>query len=226
MINPRIDCSLSPLAVRLSPEEVVSFDLLDAKRVEEWQQFHTHHSQFTGACSPGSDLYECGGGVTSFAVDPYGQMSICVLSHQDKYDLRTGTIRDGWDRFLGRVREKKTTRLTKCVACALKPMCGMCPANGELENGDPESPVDFLCQVAHLRAHAFGLDVPAHGDCEYCADGDRHADLMRAVASLQHIEAKVHTDAKPATRLLPMAATTQPTGGCGSGGCSSCGVAH
>ena len=51
MINPRIDCSLSPLAVRLAPEEVVSFDMLDARRVEEWRQFQQHQMQSTGACS-------------------------------------------------------------------------------------------------------------------------------------------------------------------------------
>jgi hypothetical protein len=44
----------------------------------------------------------------------------------------------------------------------------MCPANGELENNDPEEPVDFFCRVAHLRAHALGLTVPPHGDCEHC----------------------------------------------------------
>ena len=52
-------------------------------------------------------------------------------------------------------------------------MCGMCPANGELENGDPEAPVDFLCRVAHLRAHAFGLAVAPHGECEYREGGER-----------------------------------------------------
>jgi hypothetical protein len=34
--------------------------------------------------------------------------------------------------------------------------------------GNAEEPVDFLCQLAHLRAHALQLPVPQHGDCEYC----------------------------------------------------------
>ena len=140
----------------------------------------------SGSCSPrlpparpirrrrDDQLYHCGGGVDSFAIDPYGEMSICVLSQQDKYALRTGTVQQGWEEFLRRVRgKKKITRLTKCMSCELKAMCGMCPANGELENGDPEAPVDFLCRVAHLRAYAFDLPVPPHGDCEYCAGGSR-----------------------------------------------------
>ena len=38
-MNPRIDCSQSPLAVRLSPEDVVAFDLEDPKRMNEWEIF-------------------------------------------------------------------------------------------------------------------------------------------------------------------------------------------
>jgi hypothetical protein len=48
-------------------------------------------------------------------------------------------------------------------------MCGMCPANGELENQDGEEPIDFFCQVAHKRARALGLsrstlDRKLHGE--------------------------------------------------------------
>ncbi len=39
MINPRIDPSPKPLAVRLTPEEVVDLDLGDPKRMVEWRQF-------------------------------------------------------------------------------------------------------------------------------------------------------------------------------------------
>src|SRR5256885_9904872 len=35
MINPRIDCSASPLAVRLTPEEIVEMDLRDTARVAQ-----------------------------------------------------------------------------------------------------------------------------------------------------------------------------------------------
>jgi len=77
------------------------------------------------------------------------------------------------------------TRLTKCVACEIKAMCGMCPANAELEAGDAETPVDFLCHVAHLRAHALGIAVPPHGSCEYCEGGERHRDLMTSLARLK-----------------------------------------
>lgn len=185
MMNPRIDCSQSPLATRLSPEEVVALDLEDPKRTAEWIRFTQEALERVHLWAHGDQVYHCGGGVNSFAVDPYGKMSICVLSHFDVYDLRSGSFRQGWEDFLFKVRQKKKTRLTKCVACGLKEMCGMCPANGELENRDPEEPVDFLCHVAHLRAHALGLEVPPHGECEYCLGGEKHPNLMRSLAALK-----------------------------------------
>jgi radical SAM protein with 4Fe4S-binding SPASM domain len=183
MINPRIDCSQSPLAVRLQPWEIVKMDLEDQERVAEWKKFA---KRFNGPVPSelSHDLYQCGGGVGGFAVDPEGKMSICVLSHVETFDLRRGSFSDGWDHFLRQVRRKKITRVTKCTACQIKPMCGMCPANGELENGDPESPVDFLCHVAHLRARALEIPVPPHGDCEYCEGGSSHAELVDSFESL------------------------------------------
>jgi radical SAM protein with 4Fe4S-binding SPASM domain len=170
MINPCLDCSQRPLAVRLTPQEVVDLDLRDPKRVMEWKKFA---EKFNGSLHlPGrfDELYHCGGGMNSFAIDPYGMLSICILSNGNAYDLRRGSFRDGWERFIFDLRQKRMTRQTKCVHCEIKAMCGMCPANGELESRDAEEPVDFLCRVAHLRAKALGLPIKSHGECEHCTE--------------------------------------------------------
>ena len=222
LMTPRIDCSQSPLAVRLTPEEVVAFDVQDSKRMDEWKVFAERYFRPANPPEHSDELYHCGGGVSSFTIDPYGGMSICVLSQVDKFDLRTGHVREAWTSFLRRVRQKKITRLTKCTACELKSMCGMCPANGELENGDPEAPVDFLCRVAHLRAYTFGLPIAPHGDCEYCEGGQGYEDLMRSVASLKQMTPGRRIVSKRNEALLPMLAS--PGGDCSSGGCASCSV--
>jgi hypothetical protein len=111
------------------------------------------------------------------------------------------------------------------VSCELKAMCGMCPANGELENGDPEAPVDFLCRVAHLRAHAFELPVAPHGDCEYCEGGSGYDELRPAFARLKAMRPAAATSSAAGGTFLPMAAASSDASAvvCGSGGCSSCG---
>ena len=216
MMNPRIDCSQSPLAVRLTSEEIVALDLQDPKRVAEWQRFA---QQFNGPSQPpehSDEVYHCGGGISSFAIDPDGKMSICVLSHFDAYDLRNGSFREGWEDFLHTVRSKKITMMTKCNACQIKAVCGMCPANGELENGDAEKPVEFLCEVAHLRAELMGFPAPPHGDCEYCEGGAAHEDLKRSVARLENSEIR-EILATARSRSLPVISN-------GASGCSSCSV--
>jgi radical SAM protein with 4Fe4S-binding SPASM domain len=219
LITPRIDCSQSPIETRLQPWEVVQLDLLDPDRVAEWKTFS---EQFSGPSHlPGreEELYSCGGGMNSFAIDPQGMLSICVISHFDKFDLRRGSFAEGWNDFLFKVRKKKKTTPTKCDACQISAVCGMCPANGELEHADPEKPVDFLCHVAHLRAEVIGIDVPAHGECEYCPGGANHADLLRSAEAVITGE-PIHVPAGMS------AAALMPAAGCGSGGCGSCGVSH
>ncbi len=223
MINPRIDCSLSPLHVRLSPEKVVELDLGDPRRVAEWQRFAEQFNGPVHSPEQSDQVYHCGGGINSFAVDPSGKMSICVLSHFDAYDLRQGSFRDGWENFLLKVRQKKTRQLTKCTDCQIKAMCGMCPANGELENGDPEAPVDFLCHVAHLRGRAMDIAIPPHGDCEYCAGGTRHQELMQSLAKLRNASNGNFDNFIQHRTLASIGAEQMAASqGCSSAGCASC----
>ena len=190
--------------------------------MDAWKDFA---KDYLGPANPperADEVYHCGGGINSFAIDPQGGLSICVLSQRDKFDLRSGSLRDGWDGALLAVRRRKIAAPTKCTMCELKSMCGMCPANGELENGDPEAPVDFLCRVAHMRAYAFDLPVAPHGSCEYCEGGVGYEETMTSVARLKHMTPREQRFDQP--RLLPMLGGPSE-GGCGrGGGCSSCGT--
>jgi radical SAM protein with 4Fe4S-binding SPASM domain len=180
----RVDSSTAPLSMRLSPREVVELDLRDSKRLSEWVKFCDHFVRPVQQSKDGAELYVCGGAHNAFAIDASGGLSTCVIWHGDKYDLRKGSFKEGWEDFLLKVSRKKTTRRTKCVACELRSMCGMCPANGMLECGDAEEPVDFLCQVAHLRAYAFEIPISPHGACEYCPRGTKHQEMMKMVGRL------------------------------------------
>ena len=184
IINPRCDCSQSPLEVRLTPAEVVALDLQEPKRVAEWKKLNAQFNADLHVPAKNDLLWQCGGGLNSYVVDPYGKLQICVLSKNESYDLRNGSFEEGWQHFLHQLKQKKITRRTKCTACGLKTLCNMCPANAELECMDAESPVDFLCEVAHLRAHAFGIPIAPHGNCEYCETGSRYQEMMSIAKSL------------------------------------------
>jgi radical SAM protein with 4Fe4S-binding SPASM domain len=222
LINPRIDCSQSPLAVRLSPEEVVALDLHWPKVAEEHRKNIESEIDKPSVLEKSEAVYSCGGGVKTFAINPYGQMSICVLSQQDTYDIRSGSAKEGWEQFLLKVRERQRRTISKCVNCRIHSVCSMCPANGELENGDAESPVDFLCEVAHLRAMALGFEVPPHGDCEFCVDGEHYPATKESARRIVAKEINVGEWTSPQV-LLPILnnfAAPRSSTGCG-GGCGT-----
>jgi len=190
LVNPRIDCSQSPLGVRLTAEEVVVLDYFDPKRKSEYQRLLENERATAAATQENPDenhRYFCGGGISGCAIDPTGNMSICVISHQQGYDIRGGSFQAGWDGRLKEIRNQpRREAATICTHCQIRSICGMCPANGELENGDAESPVEFLCEVAHLRAYAAGCEVPEHGDCACCKPGELHESLMASADRIQN----------------------------------------
>jgi len=217
-VNPRIDCSQSPLAVRLTPEEVVALDMQDPKVASEYRKLAQRDLGNPPNLSTVDTVYICGGGFNSFAVNAYGEVGICVISQQETFSIRGAGIERVWKESLRQLRDRKRTRVTKCIECRIQSLCAMCPANGELENGDRESPVAFLCNVAHLRAASIGAEVPAHGDCEFCAGGSEHEALLESARRISNKEIDVENWVGP-QHILPILNDASTT----AGGCGSCG---
>jgi radical SAM protein with 4Fe4S-binding SPASM domain len=217
-INPRIDCSQSPLAVRLTAEEVVALDMAAPKGKSEYLRLAKHDAENPPNLSKGNSVYFCGGGMNSFAINAYGEVGICVISQQDTFSTRGRSVREVWEQSLLQLRMSKRTRVTKCMSCRIQSLCGMCPANGELENGDRESPVSFLCNAAHLRAAVIGVQVPPHGECEFCPGGSEHEAMMESARRIANKEIDVESWSGP-QQILPILSNPAAV----AGGCGGCG---
>jgi hypothetical protein len=153
IITPRIDGSKKPHQFRLSPEEVVQIDLADENRHEGWLKFFRDR-----VMKPieSEYLHLCGAGLTSFHLDPYGRLQLCVLARKPNYDIREGSFAEGWDRFFPELRSRRLKGHHKCRnGCELVSLCDQCPGWSQLEHGNDETPVEYLCRVAHLRAQVF-----------------------------------------------------------------------
>ncbi len=154
ILRPRPDGAKDIRDLRIKPNEVVELDFADERRVEDFVRVT---ETFWGI--PKTDhLYTCGAGVRGFHINSYGHLSLCLMACSPSYDLVGGSFKQGWYDFLRQVRFQEITKDYKCRTCPWAALCGRCPAFAQLENGDPETVVDFVCQVAHLRIKAFGLD--------------------------------------------------------------------
>ncbi|MEW6571954.1 MAG: radical SAM protein, partial [Nitrospirota bacterium] len=149
VLNLRINGDKSPSDFRISPQEIVALDLADTNRMRELSEFC---EKFLNTPDNLEYIYQCGAGRKTFHIDPYGQLSVCIMSRIPSYDLRSGYFRDGWYNFMQSILSRKWVRNTRCKGCELISLCGQCPGWAQIENGNPESPVDYLCQIARLRA--------------------------------------------------------------------------
>ena len=150
VINPKIDGSKDPCRLRISPEEVVKFDLEDEKRLKAWEKsLNKFRDKWPDS------LFTCGGGLTSFLISPYGELQLCVLFRYPSHSLREGTFKEGWDILFPQIRSQKFHKDNKCRGCKYFPVCDQCPGWDQLERENPEFSVEYICQIAHLRAKAF-----------------------------------------------------------------------
>jgi len=144
--------------LRLSPEEGLRVLTRDRDKYhKEMQEFCTKFTR-----PPGDRLFSCGAGIGGGCVDAYGNFQLCMqLRHPDTvYNLKKGSIKDAMTIFFPRIRALKaenTDYLWRCARCFLKGLCEQCPAKSWMEHGTLDTPVEYLCEIAHVQARYLGL---------------------------------------------------------------------
>jgi radical SAM protein with 4Fe4S-binding SPASM domain len=182
-LNPRVDSRANRHhELQLNATEVCALDRQHPTRTQELRSFCERHVP-SDEIAEADRLYNCGAGETSFAVDPYGRLLLCLLSRRKSFDLCTGPFAQGWNDFLPRLRSQRWRSHSPCRNCRLVSLCGSCPASAELEHGDPEAPIPRFCEIAHLRAfEALGQIMGHRPDATCCRE--RHAVSCAAALSV------------------------------------------
>lgn len=147
---------------RLSPQEIVAIELGDEERKNGLLKQICEEKkigQETARFEDDNHLFYCGAGRTSFVIDSYGFFKLCSsLSHPDcLYDLKKGSLREAWEKFVPQVRSMRTGNeecRKKCLNCPLINLCMWCPATAYLECGKLDRHIEDFCQIAHARAEA------------------------------------------------------------------------
>jgi len=153
LLNPTLSGSLEPCSYRIKPQEVVELDLNDKKRKESWQEFCEKFPEPIKT----DLLFSCSAGRTSFHIDPYGNLCMCIIVRSPAYDLRKGSFKEGWSDFFFNLLSKKKSSHSECTFCELRDLCSFCPGAALLEKKDPDAKIEYFCEIAHLRAKVFNF---------------------------------------------------------------------
>ncbi len=144
--------------LRLSPEE--GLRALTRRPEKYFKDMKEFCSKFTRP--PGDKLFSCGSGLGGGCVDAYGCFQPCLMLRRPDtvYDLKEGSLKEAMTSFFPELRERKARNgdyLARCACCFLKGLCEQCPAKSWMEHGTLDTPVDYLCEVAHVQARYLGL---------------------------------------------------------------------
>jgi radical SAM protein with 4Fe4S-binding SPASM domain len=142
--------------LRLSPEETVRVLARTPRYLEEMRDFC---GKFIGP--PGEKLFSCGAGHGA-CIDAYGRAQMCLPLRDPEtvVDLRKATLKSALEETFPKLCETRATHpdyLARCARCFLKGLCEQCPAKSWMEHGTLDTPVEYLCEVAHAQAGYLGL---------------------------------------------------------------------
>lgn len=151
IIIPRLNGSKDPCSLRVTPQEIIEFEVEDDKILkgynDSWQKRTSQVSDL---------LYNCDGGRTFFRISPDGKLMLCPIKRFPMYDLMKGNFKEGWNNCFTDILSQKHSQGYKCSECPYISICDICPAKSQLENGNQESPIMYFCQIAKLRASYLG----------------------------------------------------------------------
>ena len=159
-------------SLRLTPDEGVAVLTRDETKFrKEMEEFA---GKFMGP--PGDALFRCGAG-NGMCIDAYGFAQPCmgVRAPELTFNLRSLSLRGGKGHcesrsyrneaiskaidFFKNLKDVKATNpdyLRRCAVCFLKGLCEQCPAKSWAEHGTLDTPVEYLCAVAHAQARFLG----------------------------------------------------------------------
>ncbi len=143
--------------IRATPQEILTVLCRNVADYKKGQRQFARKFMHPG----GVGLFDCGCG-KSGSVDAYGKLQPCLLLRDPElvYDLKEGSIRDALERFFPEVLQKTANNpdyIERCAGCFLKGLCDQCPAWSWMENGSLDTPVEYLCDIAHEQARYLGL---------------------------------------------------------------------
>lgn len=147
-LTPTVTGDLTPLQYRLPAETKIR---IDRDLLSQWGSAPVEEP-----CPAAGEFIECACGHTRFAITPYGEMNLCTAFPIPRYDLKAGTVRDGWDVLKRTVDEAHPNHRYECPTCDVRSYCRQGRNDAWLETGDMSVCLPHYQEWATLeqRTHA------------------------------------------------------------------------
>jgi len=142
----------TPLQYRLTPDVKV--------RIDQEMLPHRETPASEESCSSDQSFIECACGQSRFAITPYGEMNLCTAFPIPRYDLRTGTVKEGWDMLKQTLDQAHPSHQYECPTCEVRPHCRQGRSDAWLETGDMSSCLPHFKAWAQLEDHTYALLDP------------------------------------------------------------------
>ncbi|MCX5751847.1 MAG: radical SAM protein [Candidatus Saganbacteria bacterium] len=96
-------------------------------------------------------MFNCGVGVNSFSITPYGQMNFCLEIGYPKHDILKEGVRSCWEKIKKEVDAMNRRKDFVCKDCDLFELCGWCPGRSYIEGNGFNACSEFFKHRAEER---------------------------------------------------------------------------
>lgn len=155
-IVPKNNGDPAPLSHRLDPAEKV--------RIDQMVLGASDRQASEPACAASGSFIDCSCGRNRFAITPYGEMNLCVAFSTPRYDLRKGTVREGWEVLKLTVDRARPNERYECPTCEVRPRCRQGRNDAWLQTGDMSACLPHYKEWATLEMRTYARPKPGQAD--------------------------------------------------------------
>jgi len=148
LIHPQIDGSQEPLQYRIHPEAAIDLGSRSRPQLPDEEKICREKIK---PIQEEANFFDCSAGKNSLLITPYGEMNLCLEYRLPGYDLRRGSVAEGWRELVKYIKSLKPDSSYQCRDCELEQYCHWCPSVGLLEEGNIYSCSPYYRELARLR---------------------------------------------------------------------------
>lgn len=149
----------APLDLRVEPARAVEIEMSNPRHLTAMATYFETRQNVPAA---GPELYQCGAGLTSFYVDPFGDVSPCLMTTKYRYSARgeEGGFGARWRDDVSKIRTLKPENPDHgCGSCGVRAVCTGCSAFHALETGREDVKSEYVCETTQHRVKALRSEI-------------------------------------------------------------------